>query len=79
MEPTDVSARVRQFLDTLGPVVIRDSDRRVPAQDYAQMGGQVVTGSVPREPVPEELLEMVRERMREMANTPPAATPEQKP
>ncbi len=77
MEPT--SAQLRQFLDTLGPVVIRDSDRRVPTQDYTQLGGQVVTGSGRTEPVPEALLEQVRERMRELADTPPAATPGQKP
>ncbi|HST59669.1 MAG TPA: hypothetical protein VLK84_13285 [Longimicrobium sp.] len=77
MDRTEISTGVRQFLDTLGPVVIRPGDPPVSVKGSG--GGVLVTGSAPREPIPEELLEKVRERMRELANTPPAAPPGQDP
>jgi hypothetical protein len=77
MEDTTAFARENSFLDRLGPVVIRASDP--PVSVNGSGGGVLMTGAVPREPVPEALLEKARERMRELANSPPAAPPEQKP
>lgn len=74
MEPTDASARVRQFLETLGPVVIRDSDRRV-STTTDMGGGLAIIDYGPPKPIPAEFLE----KLREMADTPPAATPRQQP
>lgn len=73
MEPTDASARLRQFLDNLGPVVIRDSDRRVSPQGMG--GGVAIINYGPPEPIPAEFME----KLRELADAPPAASPGHKP
>jgi hypothetical protein len=68
MEPT--SARVRQLLNTLGPVVIRDSDRHMPATGIG--GGVAIIDYGPPKPLPADFLE----KFRELANnTPPTASP----
>lgn len=77
MEETRAFARGDSFLDRLGPVVIRASDP--PVSVNGSGGGLLVTGPGPTEPVPDALLEKARERMRELAHTPTAATPAPKP
>lgn len=76
MDDTTEFSRDSSFLDRLGPVVIRPGDPPVSGRGCA--GGVLVTGSVPREPVPEDLLEKARARMRELANLPPAPSAWQK-
>jgi hypothetical protein len=75
MEPVDASTRVRQFLDTLGPLVTRGSGRRHVSTTTSIGGGGVTSDHGPPEPIPAEFLA----KLREVADTPPAASPPRKP
>lgn len=77
MDDTTFFSPATSFPDRLGPVVIRPGDPPVSVKGNG--GGVLVTGPVPREPVPDALLEKARERMRELADLAPAPSTRQKP
>lgn len=70
MQREDASARARVNPE-MGPLVIRPSDPRVSSKGSPYGNGPLVIDYGPPKPIPEAMLELVREKIRQ-ANTLPA-------